>query len=55
MKLFQASKPTATWAIRILEEAGIFEGTTGRRRDLSSVYQFYLNLLRVGTELGSSR
>ena len=51
MKLVEASKPTATRAIGILEEAGILAETTGRRRDRSFAYQAYLDQLRVGTDL----
>ena len=51
MKLVDASKPTATRAIGILEEAGILVETTGRRRDRCFAYQTYLDRLRVGTDL----
>ena len=51
MKLLDASKPTATRAIGILEEAGILAETTGRRRDRCFAYQAYLDQLRVGTDL----
>ena len=51
MKLVDASKPTATRAIGILEEAGILAETTGRRRDRCFAYQAYLDQLRVGTDL----
>ena len=51
MKLVEASKPTATRAIGILEEVGILAETTGRRRDRSFAYQAYLDQLRVGTDL----
>jgi len=55
MKLVEASKPTATRAIGILDEAGILVETTGRRRDRSFAYQAYLDGLRVGTELETPR
>lgn len=55
MKMIEASKPTATRAIGMLIEAGILVETTGRRRDRSFSYQAYLDLLRVGTELKTSR
>lgn len=45
------SKPTAGRAIEVLEKAGVLVETTGRKRDRSWVYQRYLDLLRVGTEL----
>ena len=51
MKLVDASKPTATRAIGILEQAGILAETTGRRRDRCFAYQAYLDQLRVGTDL----
>ena len=51
MKLVDASKPTATRAIGVLEEAGILAETTGRRRDRCFAYQAYLDQLRVGTDL----
>ena len=51
MKLVDASKPTATRAIGILQEAGILAETTGRRRDRCFAYQAYLDQLRVGTDL----
>jgi Fic family protein len=51
IKLVKASKPTATRAIGILEEAGILVETTGRRRGRSFAYQAYLDRLRVGTDL----
>ena len=51
MKLVDASKPTATRAIGILEKAGILAETTGRRRDRCFAYQAYLDQLRVGTDL----
>ena len=55
MKLVDASKPTATRAIGILEEAGILAETTGRRRDRCFAYQAYLDQLRVGTDLEERR
>ena len=55
MKLVDASKPTATRAIGILEEAGILVETTGRRRDRCFAYQAYLDQLRVGTDLEERR
>lgn len=51
MKLVDASKPTATRAIGILEQTGILAETTGRRRDRCFAYQAYLDQLRVGTDL----
>ncbi len=51
MKLLGTSKPTATRAIELLEEAGILMETTGKKRDRSFAYQAYLDKLRAGTEV----
>jgi Fic family protein len=51
MKLVETTKPTAGRAIELLTNAGVLVETTGKRRDRSYVYQGYLELLRVGTEL----
>ncbi len=45
------TKPTAGRAIDALEQAGVLVERTGKKRDRSWVYQSYLDLLRVGTEL----
>jgi Fic family protein len=49
--LIETTKPTAGRAIELLVHAGVLVETTGRKRDRSFVYQAYLDLLRVGTEL----
>jgi Fic family protein len=47
------SKPTAGRAVDALAQAGVLIEVTGRKRDRSWAYQRYLDLLRVGTELGA--
>jgi Fic family protein len=51
VKLLETTKPTAAKAIALLEEVGILNETTGRRRDRTFSYAKYLDGLRVGTEL----
>ena len=51
MNLVETTKPTAGRAIELLATAGVLVETTGKKRDRSSVYQAYLDRLRVGTEL----
>jgi hypothetical protein len=55
LKLLETSKPTATRAIDALVNAHVLVETTGRKRDRWYSYRGYLDLLRVGTELESSR
>ena len=50
VKLLGTSKPTATKAVGVLEQLGILEETTGRRRDRTFSYAAYLDRLRAGTE-----
>jgi hypothetical protein len=52
MTLLGISKPTAIRAIEALMSAGVLIETTGRRRDRSFAYAAYVDLLRIGTELG---
>ena len=52
MTLLGVSKPTAIRAIEALMSVGVLMETTGRRRDRSFAYAAYVNLLRIGTELG---
>jgi Fic family protein len=47
------SKPTAGRAVDALAQARVLVEVTGRKRDRSWAYQRYLDLLRVGTELGA--
>ena len=53
MTLLGISKPTAIRAIETLMAAGVLTETTGRRRDRSFAYAAYVDLLRIGTELGN--
>ena len=55
MTLLGISKPTAIRAIEALMSVGVLMETTGRRRDRSFAYAAYVNLLRIGTELGDDR
>lgn len=55
MTLLAISKPTAIRAIEALVSAGVLTETTGRRRDRSFAYAAYVDLLRIGTELGDDR
>ena len=43
----------ATVAIEALEATGVLVETTGKKRDRVYAYRSYLDLLRVGTELGA--
>lgn len=43
--------PTARTAIKSLEETGILQETTGRKRDRSYSYQEYLEIIKEGTDL----
>lgn len=52
MKLVETTKPTAGKAIELLVAAGVLVESTGKKRDRSYVYRGYLDLLKVGTELG---
>jgi Fic family protein len=49
--LLQASKPTATKAIEVLQDVGILAERTGRQRDQVYGYQRYLKLLSDDTQL----
>jgi hypothetical protein len=51
VKLLRTTKPTAAKSIELLEQLGILEETTGRRRDRTYRYAGYLDRLRAGTEL----
>jgi Fic family protein len=55
MTLLGISKPTAIRAIEALMSAGVLAETTGRRRDRSFAYAAYVDVLRIGTELGAER
>lgn len=55
MKLVNTTKPTAGRAVELLTAAGVLVETTGKKRDRSFVYERYLELLRVGTELEDPR
>lgn len=52
MSLLSSSKPTAIRAVEALADVGILVETTGKKRDRSFAYQAYVDLLRIGTELG---
>jgi hypothetical protein len=49
--MLDTTKPTANKAISILESLGILRETSGRRRDRTSRYDRYPEMLRAGTEL----
>jgi Fic family protein len=49
-RLLKVSKPTATKALTVLQQAKILRETTGRRRDRSYAYHAYLNVLTADTE-----
>ncbi len=51
VKLLQTTKPTATKAVGVLEQLGVLQETTGRRRDRTFSYAAYLERLRIGTEI----
>ena len=51
MKLVNTTKPTAGRAIDALVAANVLVEITGKKRDRSFVYQHYLDLLRLGTDL----
>jgi Fic family protein len=55
VRLLETSKPTASRAIDSLVNAQVLVETTGKRRDRWYSYRGYLDLLRVGTDLESSR
>ncbi len=55
MKMIDASKPTAARAIDVLLEIGILVETTGKKRDRHFAYRAYMDLLRTGTDLDTSR
>jgi Fic family protein len=50
VKLLETTKPTATKAVGVLEQLGVLQETTGRRRDRTFSYAAYLDRLRAGTE-----
>lgn len=45
MDLVGATKPTATKAVAVLEDAGVLRETTGRKRDRTYAYHAYLDAL----------
>jgi hypothetical protein len=47
--------PPAIRAIEALVSVAVLTETTGRRRDRSFAYAAYVDLLRIGTELGDDR
>lgn len=51
VKLLSVTKPTAAKAIGVLQELGILQEITGRRRDRAFSYHAYVKRLREGTEL----
>jgi Fic family protein len=51
MKKLGISKPTAGRAVDVLAKAGVLTEMTGKKRDRSWVYQRYVDVLRVGTDL----
>lgn len=51
VKLLGVTKPTATKAIDALQQAGVLEEITGRRRDRVYAYRRYLDVLGEGTEV----
>ncbi len=51
VKLLETTKPTAAKAVGVLENLGILQETTGRRRDRTFSYAAYLDRLRAETEL----
>ena len=51
MGLLDTTRPTAAKAVAVLEEHGVLEETTGRRRDRTYTYAKYLDRLRIGTDL----
>ncbi|HEY4884038.1 MAG TPA: Fic family protein [Myxococcales bacterium] len=51
VKLLETTKPTATKAVGVLEQLGVLQETTGRRRDRTFSYAAYLERLRAGTDL----
>jgi len=55
MKMIDASKPTAARAIDVLLKIDILVETTGKKRDRHFAYRAYVDLLRTGTDLDTSR
>ena len=55
VRLLRVAKPTAGRAVEALIEAGVLVETTGKKRDRWFAYERYLDLLRVGTDLGVRR
>jgi Fic family protein len=51
-KLLDTTKPTAAKAVELLVAAGVLVESTGKKRDRSFGYRAYLDVLKVGTELG---
>lgn len=51
-KLLDTTKPTVGKAVELLVATGVLVESTGKKRDRSFVYREYLELLKVGTELG---
>lgn len=50
MEMLDTTKPTATKAIDVLEQAGMIEETTGRQRDRVYAYREYLRFLTKDTD-----
>lgn len=48
----ETTKPTAMKAISLLVEGGILTEMTGRKRDQTFGYTAYLDMLRIGTDVG---
>jgi hypothetical protein len=55
VRLLRVAKSTAGRAVEALIEAGVLVETTGKRRDRWFACERYLDLLRVGTDLGVRR
>jgi Fic family protein len=51
-ELLDTSKPTASKAIAMLEDAGVLREITGRQRDRAYAYEAYLAVLAEDTALG---
>jgi Fic family protein len=51
VEMLATTKPTASKAVRVLQELDILVETTGRRRDRTYSYATYLKSLSAGTEL----
>lgn len=51
VELLDCSRPAATKAISVLEEAAILRAPSGRKRNRELIFDAYLAELRQGTEL----